>query len=780
MIISLALSFIAIASGTLLTYTYDEDAPLASRLCSGACIGFGALGLIGFVLASFFGLTMATLALTGAVFATAFLLLINEKRRAKVDDDWTRVWQAIGRASARPDRWAVIYFLFYATVAIVMWLVFSRALLDKPDGIATGVLNNYGDLPFHISVITRFAFGQNFPPEDPTFAGVRFTYPFITDFISAMFVRAGASLRDSLFIENYIIGVALVGVLHRFGQQLLRNRIAALLTPVLVILNGGFGWAMFFSDVNQSEGGVFGVLRHISHSYTILPEVGLGWRWGNAVTSLLVPQRGFLLGIPLAAIVFTQWWASLRSSEEEKSEKAKGKKVVRHENKLKATGKANQESAESGDQSSSLFTFYFFLLPSSRRMLAAGAVAGLLPLIHAHSFLAVMMVGAFLVPWKFRRGWLAYGATALLTLFIYAIGIYFEALTATRVKVAIVALAIGLSVSLFFLLPMAHLRLWICFFVLALGIGAPQIVWSTHGSAIKTENFAAWKFGWDSDQEPAKDPVHATVAGRLASLGSHVEPQPLNTAPPIRAWMNRLPYVAWFWLMNTGAFIPLLITALLWKSEDYLVPRKLLFFYLPFTLCFIVPNLVKLAPWIWDNVKILFYWWLASAPIVALLLARLWEGKVWHRILAASLFIVLTLAGALDVFALMTRQGEYQEFDRDGVDFAELIKEQTPPRATILHAPVHNTPVFLTGRRSLMGYPGHIWTHGLDYGPRETEIKRIYAGAPDAEGLLAKYGVDYVVIDPQELSLMKVNTDFFKRYPEVANTGEYHLYKITR
>jgi hypothetical protein len=780
MIISLALSFIAIASGTLLTYTYDEDAPLASRLCSGACIGFGSFGLVGFILASFFGLTMVALGLTGAVLATPFLLLINEAHRARVDDEFNRAWQAISRASSRPGRWAVIYFLFYAAVAIVMWLVFSRALLDKPDGIATGVLNNYGDLPFHISVITRFAFGQNFPPEDPTFAGVRFTYPFITDFISAMFVRAGASLRDSLFIENYILGVALVGVLHRFGQQLLRNRIAALLTPVLVILNGGFGWAMFFSEVNQSEGGVFGVLRHISHSYTILPEVAQGWRWGNAVTSLLVPQRGFLLGIPLAAIVFTQWWDSLRSREEGKSEKAKGKKDVRHENSLKAAGKANQDNAASANQTSSLFPFSFFLLPSSRRMLAAGAVAGLLPLIHAHSFIAVMMVAAFLVPWTFRRGWLAYGTTALVALFVYSFAIYFEILTDTRAKVAIVVLAIGLLVSLLFLLPMAHLRLWICFFVLALGIGAPQIVWSTHGSAVKTEAFAAWKFGWDSDQEPTKEPAHPTLTDILASLGSHVEPQPLNTAPPIRAWIDRSPYVAWFWLTNTGLFIPLLITALLWKSEDYLVPRKLLLFYLPFALCFIVPNLVKLAPWIWDNVKILFYWWLASAPIVALLLARLWEGKAWHRGLAASLFIMLTLAGALDVFALVTRQGEYQEFDRDGVNFAEMIKLQTSPRATILHAPVHNTPVFLTGRRSLMGYPGHIWTHGLDFGPRETEIKRIYAGAPDAEGLLAKYGVDYVVIEPQELSLMKVNTDFFKRYAEVASTGEYHLYKITR
>src|SRR5207253_9242050 len=200
--------------------------------------------------------------------------------------------------------------LFYSGVMIAMWLIFSRALLEKPEGLYTGVLNNYGDLPFHLSVITRFVYGQNFPPEDPTFAGARFTYPFLTDFISAMFVRAGASLRDSMFIENWIVGVALVGVLHRFGQQLLRNRTAAILTPVLVILNGGFGWTMLFSDVNKSEGGIFQVLRHIPHSYTILPEVEKGWRWGNAVTSLPVTQRGFLLGIPLAVIVFTQWWAA--------------------------------------------------------------------------------------------------------------------------------------------------------------------------------------------------------------------------------------------------------------------------------------------------------------------------------------------------------------------------------------------------------------------------------------------------------------------------------------
>jgi hypothetical protein len=43
---------------------------------------------------------------------------------------------------------------------------------------------------------------------------------------------------------------------------------------------------------------------------------------------------------------------------------------------------------------------------------------------------------------------------------------------------------------------------------------------------------------------------------------------------------------------------------------------------------------------------------------------------------------------------------------------------------------------------------------------------------------MRKYGVDYVVIDPQEHSVMPVNTEFFTRYPEVLKIGEYHLYKI--
>jgi hypothetical protein len=282
-------------------------------------------------------------------------------------------------------------------------------------------------------------------------------------------------------------------------------------------------------------------------------------------------------------------------------------------------------------------------------------------------------------------------------------------------------------------------RDWFTFFVVASAIAIPQLLWSTMHSSVDASSFFAWEVGWDHGKE---NPI-------------------------------------FFWLRNTGLFIPLIFAALLMKDDGYVVPRRLLVFYLPFTLCFIVPNLVKMAPWIWDNIKVLFYWWLASAPIVALLLAKLWHrGGPVHRVAAVLLFVGVTFAGALDVAGITLRSIKYQVFDAAGMRFAELVKEQTPPRALIVHAPVHNTPVFLTGRRSLMGYPGHIWTHGLEFMRREGEVKRMYLGAPDANQLINDFGIDYAVIGPHERMVAPVNEAFFSRFQKVGEVGEYKLYKI--
>ncbi len=655
MIASILLALLVTFSGTLTTYLYDENASFGARLCAGAALGLSALGLVSFVVASFIGLSGMAVLFSAAICCSPLALLTDAATLRRLRQDLEGV-SNFTRQLVRPDLTAIGYFVFYGVAAIVLWKVFSRAVIEDNTGLSTGLLNNFGDLPFHLSVITSFAFGNNFPPEDPTYAGVRFTYPFISDFISAVFVRCGADLRESMFVPNFILGISFVGLVHRWALVMLRDKLAAIITPLIVILNGGFGWTLLFEKAGTNEGGLFGVLMDLPPSFTVIPETT--WRWGNAVSTLLVPQRGFLMGLPLATIAFTQWW--LATSEKPETS---------------VTGKKTRQKHVETRSRFSLAT---------RRMIAAGVAAGLLPLVHAHSFVVVMAMAGCLALIRIR--W----------------------------------------------------REWFTFFAVASVIAIPQLLWSTIHSAVDAGSFFAWEVGWDHGQE---NPI-------------------------------------WFWFKNTGIFIPLIIAAILSKRDGYLVPKRLLLFYLPFTLCFIIPNVLKMAPWIWDNIKVLYYWWLASAPIVALLLARLWrEGRI-RRIIAVLLFVCVTLAGALDVAGIAMRSVKYQVFDPAGIHFAEFVKQQTTPRALIIHAPVHNTPVFLSGRRSLMGYPGHIWTHGLEFVQRESEIKRIYLGSPDAEQLIRNYGIQYAVVGPQEKIVTRVNDLFFSRYVKVGEVGEYTLYKI--
>ena len=665
MIASLLLAVLVTLSGTVATYLYDETASLGARLCAGAALGLSALGLIGFVVASFIGLSAAAVLFSAVICCSPLAVMSDGTVWRRLKHDIDAASGSTRRLFLKPDVASIGYVLFYGITAIVLWKVFSRAVIEDSNGLSTGLLNNFGDLPFHLSVITSFAFGNNFPPEDPTYAGVRFTYPFISDFVSAMFVRCGADLRESMFIENFILGMSFVGLVHRWALVMLRDRLAAIITPLLVLLNGGLGWKLLFDKAIDNEGGLFGVLTDLPPSFTVIPETT--WRWGNAISALLVPQRGFLMGLPLAVIAFTQWWLAI--------EKTKQAEPLPTGKKARAGVKQQNVWLENKDTR--------FPIPV-RRMIAAGVAAGLLPLVHAHSFVVVMAMA---------------GCLALIQM---------------------------------------RWREWFTFFIVASAIAVPQLLWSTMHSAVDAGSFFAWEFGWD-----------------------HGDENPF-----------------WFWLKNTGLFIPLLLTAILMKGDGYLIPRRLLLFYLPFTLCFIVPNMIKMAPWIWDNIKVLYYFWLASAPLVALLLARLWRQGSPRKVVAVVLFVCVTLAGALDVAAIALRSTKYQVFDAAGLRFAEFVKEQTAPRALVIHAPVHNTPVFLTGRRSLMGYPGHIWTHGLQFVQRESEIKRIYLGGVDAEQLLQKYGVDYLVLGPQERTVTPVNEIFLNRFQKVGEVGDYRLYKI--
>ena len=667
---------IGILGGTLLTFLFDHNAPRGARLCMGATIGMALVATIGFLLALVLGLGAATLILSAILLLSPLLLLVNRERRAFI----TNALFSPASTGRKSSVAGVGYLVFYLAIAILLAMVFNRAVFERPDGIYTGVMNNLGDLPLHLQVINSFAQGNNLPPQDPTFAGVRFAYPFLVDFLAAMLVRAGAGVIFAMWLQNMIMALALVGLLHYWTILLTRNRLAGVIAPLLVLFSGGLGWWLLFSE--SSSDGFLATLGNLQHDYTIVPNSIL--RWGNSLTTLFVPQRSILFGMPLAITIFCQWWLAISQQEDTKLSDADPTATSSLEQKTTISARA-PKSRRKALRKASAFpqpeppNFYL------RRMLAAGVCAGLLPLIHAHTFLTVMAAAACLAL-IFRSAW----------------------------------------------------KSWLYFFVAALVVCAPEILWLANTGGVNARSYLGWQPGWDHGQHN----------------------------------------IMWFWFVNTGLFVPVLIAALVWRRGTFKLPQRVLKFYVPFILCFVVLNLIKVAPWVWDNIKVLFMWYLASVPLVAWLLARWWQQRSLIRWVAPVVLAALILAGALDVLRVVSEASEYREFDAQGIAVAKLISAQTAPRALVLHAPTYNSPVFLTGRRSLLGYPGWMWSRGLDYSERSADIQRIYSGAPEAETLLRKYNVDYVLVGPMELASFKVNEQFWSKYKTLSQTGAYRVYQI--
>jgi hypothetical protein len=119
-------------------------------------------------------------------------------------------------------------------------------------------------------------------------------------------------------------------------------------------------------------------------------------------------------------------------------------------------------------------------------------------------------------------------------------------------------------------------------------------------------------------------------------------------------------------------------------------------------------------------------------------------------------------------------------FDAYAAAVAEKIKLRTAPTALFLNAPTYNSAVVLSGRQSLIRYPGHLSSHGIDYTERENDVKKIYSGVPAAVELLQKYGIEYVLISPEERNTFRANEEFFKQYSLIAEDGQYKVYKVQK
>jgi hypothetical protein len=178
-----------------------------------------------------------------------------------------------------------------------------------------------------------------------------------------------------------------------------------------------------------------------------------------------------------------------------------------------------------------------------------------------------------------------------------------------------------------------------------------------------------------------------------------------------------------FLLVNFGFFLPLALAALVVAARER--RREELLVLGPALAVFAALFFVRLAPWEWDNTKVMLWCYVAAlAPIGSLVLRRV--GRPW----ATALAVGLLFSGAVSVLGASLGPGPRLELldvaEHEGVCRA-LAGVKTTRVATVQ---TFNHPVALCGRPIVAGYAGHLWSHGLNASDVERRLGRLLRGEP--------------------------------------------------
>ncbi|MGB8356561.1 MAG: hypothetical protein WCD79_21860 [Chthoniobacteraceae bacterium] len=167
------------------------------------------------------------------------------------------------------------------------------------------------------------------------------------------------------------------------------------------------------------------------------------------------------------------------------------------------------------------------------------------------------------------------------------------------------------------------------------------------------------------------------------------------------------------WMVNFGLFPFLIVTlvTVLIRNRKSASSAPAIAFVFPSLLIFVFSFFVMLAPWDWDNTKIMIWPYFVVLPF-------LWDQLLAKRRLllrGACCFALyfsgfITLVGGIDT-------------SHTGYDFASCSElegvasavRKIPVTATFAAIPTYNHPLLLNGRNMVMGYTGHLWSHGIDF-----------------------------------------------------------------
>lgn len=541
--------------------------------------------------------------------------------------------------------------------------------------------NNLGDLSLHLTYIRNFASGVPLWPDNPIYVFSKLRYPAGIDLFNALLVSMGVDVIRGLVWAGLLASAATCFALFRWGGTF---------TIAGFLFNGGLVGFQWFRNYDWND-------------YQGVPFIA----WKSLALSMFVTQRGLLYALPVGLILLYHWRAKFFAPNP-------------------AVITPAPSSAEPGAVE--------IAAPRSRPPLPFWVEISLyatLPLFHVHTFMALSVVLLFLFFFLDNRA---------------------------RLQLLLLAGASVIPATFFVWLITDHFH------------AGSVLTWNP-GWVLNNGDFARPLAAFAAQPSPAT----TAVTGFFGTLGHFVQFWLINfglTIPliiallvllVIRAWKQRdethpvkvplvfimaaialgaviLASVFSYFSFGYGLFVALALippvviavlipvsAALLQRNWKQTIPVSAAFaFTIPAVALFVFACLVKTAPWEWDNIKLIIWAYLIVLPFV-------WSEVVsrWVFPVRAVVCLVLFGSGFVTLFGgLAAGKTGFGLADRTELDAVAVAINKLPADARYAAYPTFNHPLLLLGRKVILGYPGHVWTQGFNYGDDANKLTALMNGAP--------------------------------------------------
>ncbi|MBR4906740.1 MAG: hypothetical protein IKZ44_07765 [Clostridia bacterium] len=771
-------------SGALISEIVFRKHKFSNRLWLGLAIGLLMLTWLPSLFALLVGFTItaqvlsAAVALIGAV-GCAIMLFFRRKKGKDVSHRIGRDW--------------TVLFLAIPILMLCLALLNTHILHRAVDGSIWVGQVTYGDLAMHLGFITSIAEQTTFPPQYSIFPGHALNYPFLCETSGASLYQLGASIRQAYIISAFYAFILVVFGVYMFFEQWLKRRSRAIFATILFFFGSGFGFFYFF-DLSKSGGLLSSLVQMRGQTVsqalldgfyqtpTNMPSLGL--RWVNPIVDMMIPQRATLFGW---AFLFPCLYLLHGLTFERK-----------HEN-----------------------------------VIPLAVIAGLLPMIHTHSFLTLGVISTVycvidLIVVRFEKkrllSWILYaGVTCLIAapqLFLFT---FRQASESGLVRFHLnwaneadsylwfytknLGLIFLLAPFAFLILPKRDKKIYagaILLFIIAeliefqpnnydnnkllfvwfaftCGMVSKLVFVISHRAA-----HAVRRKSSASDRARTHRICIAAITGMILLYGLYKLAFDANNG------MSMRPGTALTLFFSAGILLALCIGAI-WHARSN--RTKYIRMIPPLTLS--VWMLVSLFV-IWLDeyrsqtfpLKKLYVIWTVLLCLLTLILF-VWgrvsdlaaDNKKRERFVGAS--AALTIGSYLLIFIMTVSsvmtivrecKSSYQVYTKSEAELSDQIKEMTEPDDVILANSYHwNLVTPLTGRSIVTGTGTFLYYHGIDPTEREADVTLMYEDPSNHPELFERYHIKHVLISNAERGTYDIDYAFFNTHAEIVCSNDSGL-----